>query len=68
MEKEKTEVGAGGEIKRVFGSLTDAVASDIYHTNPSMAHLHPAGRRKCYQAKDKSSHSVRGEERQTSNH
>lgn len=46
-ENEKTRGGAGAEIevaerdvmKWVLGSLDAASASDIYHTNPSMAHL-----------------------------
>lgn len=54
----------GGRVRRVrkkwvFGSLRAAAASDISHTNPSMAHLqYLAERRKRYQAEDNDSHSA----------
>lgn len=69
-ENEKTEAGRGGgrnqggRVRRVrkkwvFGSLWAAAASDISHTNPSMAHLqYLAERRKRYQAEDNDSHSA----------
>lgn len=45
----------------VFGYPTVAVASDIYRTNPLVAHQHHIGRGRSCQAKDNSSHMVRRE-------